>query len=146
MKIYTLAFCFATMFGVAACGNETVSHDVSTLPVKARTTIQQNFDAAITLVKTETEGIGDKEYEVTLSDGSEVTFNGAGEWENIERPANLAVPVGLIPTAITNFVNEKHAGALIIGIEKDKKGYDIDLSNGLEIQFDKTGNFVKYDK
>lgn len=85
------------------------------------------------------------EYEVTLTNGSQIEFDHSGEWKSVDTPNNIPVPAGLLPTAISKFVASKHAGAFIVGIEKEKKGYEVELSNGVEIQFDGLGNFVKYD-
>lgn len=148
MKLHSLAaiaIAFCTAF--AACSKESYSHDATNLPQKAKTTLSQNFTAAVSLVKVEKSGLGGtEEYEVVLTNGTEITFKANGDWESVETPNNIAVPSGLVPTAITNFVREKHAGALIVGIDKEKNGFDVELSNGLEIKFDKGGNFVAYDK
>lgn len=132
--------------GLSACSQESVSHDANTLPSKAHEVLARNFTSAISLVKEEKDFGSVSEYEVTLTDGSEVTFSGDGDWKSVETPNNIAVPAGIVPTAISNYVRQKHAGALIVGIEKNKKGYDVELSNGIDMQFDKTGNFVAYDK
>ena len=131
---------------LTACSSETVSHDATTLPENARNLISKNFSAAISLVETEKSMGTTHEYEVTLADGSEITFGGNGEWKSVETPSNRAVPSGLVPTAIAKYVAERHAGASVIGIEKNKKGYEVELSNGLEMQFDAAGNFLQYDK
>ncbi|MDE7160186.1 MAG: PepSY-like domain-containing protein [Muribaculaceae bacterium] len=39
-----------------------------------------------------------------------------------------------------------HKGASIVGIEKERYGYEVELSNGIEMRFDKQGRFVRYDK
>ncbi|MCH5217796.1 MAG: PepSY-like domain-containing protein [Muribaculaceae bacterium] len=145
MKTHGLIMALALAIGVTACGKENVTHDATVLPKKARTTLSQNFTSAVSLVKTEKDLGKVTEYEVTLTDGSEISFKSNGDWESVDTPVNKPVPAGLIPTAITNYVHQKHAGALIVGIEKEKHGYDVELSNGVEIQFDKSGNFLKYD-
>lgn len=146
MKKLALFMIMALGLAATACGRENVTHDSSVLPEKARTTLSQNFTSAVTLVEIEKDMGSVKEYEVTLANGSEVTFDGAGEWTSIDTPANVAVPSGLVPTAIANYVKTKHAGALIVGIEKERKGYEVELNNGLDINFDLQGNFVSYDK
>lgn len=144
----TRPFITAAFMAIAlcACSSEKVSHDASHLPAEARDMIARNFNSAISIVETE-EGFGKTlEYEVILTDGAEITFTKNGEWKSIETPNNRAIPEGLVPTAIAGFIAEKHAGAYIVGIEKNKKGYEIELSNGVDMQFDKAGNFLNYDK
>ena len=145
-KILTLT-AIVIVLGLARCGNnETYTRDLRQLPKNAQEMIHQNFRSAVTLVETEKEGLEGKEFEVTLANGSEITFNGKGEWKNIETPNNLAVPSALIPPTIAEFVKSHHAGASIVGIEIIKKGYEVELSNGVEIQFNKDGGFIQYDK
>lgn len=145
MKLHGFLIALACAAVFTSCAKETTTHDASILPEQAKNILNQNFKSGVSLVEIETKGIGDKEYEVTLTDGSEITFTSSGEWTNIETPNNKAVPEGLVPTTIANYVRQKHAGTSIVGIEKDKKGFDVELSNNIEIKFDPAGNFVKYD-
>lgn len=146
MKIHSILAALVLSVGLASCSTETVSHDVSVLPQKARTLISQNFTSGVSLVEIEKSAGSVKEYEVTLTNGSEISFTGGGEWKSIDTPNNIPVPQGLVPTSINKYVEEKHAGVYIVGIEKDNKGFEVDLSNGVEIEFDSMGNFIKYDK
>lgn len=146
MKLHAIMAACLLAFGAASCSSETITHDATELPQSARDAISRNFSSAISLVEIEKSMGSVKEYEVTLTDGSEISFDGNGEWKSVDTPANIPVPAGLVPTSIAKFVAEKHAGAIIIGLEKDKKGYEVELSNDLEIQFDPAGNFLKYDK
>lgn len=128
--------------GITGCSKTSVSHDADSLPEKARTTLAQNFTAAVTLVKSETNVGSTTEYDVTLSNGTEIVFRGNGEWDSVETPNDIPVPSGMIPTAIADYVKEKHTGALIVGIDKERTGYEVDLSNGVELSFDKDGNII----
>lgn len=145
MKLHKIALALAMVAALTACEKETTSQDATNLPAKAQDLISQNFSSGISLVKTETNTFGKKEYDVILTDGSSISFNSSGEWEEIETPNNLAVPEGLVPTAIANYVRAKHAGTSIVGIDIEKKGFEVNLSNGVKIDFDKAGNFIKYD-
>lgn len=147
MKTLKLLFAAAVlMIGLSACTSENVTHDATVIPKNARDIISQNFTSAISVVKEEKSMGSVSEYEVTLTDGTDISFNANGDWKSVETPVSRAVPEGLIPTAISRYVKEKHAGAYIDGIEKNKKGYEVDLSNGVDIQFDSSGNFVSYSK
>ena len=146
MKLHKLIPGLVMALCLTACASETTTHDATQLPQKARDLIAQNFNSAISLVEIEKSMGSVSEYEVTLTDGCEISFKGDGEWKSIETPPTMAVPEGLVPTNIAKYVAEKHAGAFIDGIEKNKHGFEIELSNNIEIQFDSAGNFLKYDK
>lgn len=101
-------------------------------------------DATIARVTTENEPDG-KELDVTLSDGTEVDFDVKNQWDNVDCKTK-AVPADLVPAAIASYVKEKYQSLTITKIDKDEKGYDIKLSDGVELKFDTAGKFIGVDK
>lgn len=146
MKLHSLLLACVFGMGLIACSSEHYTHDASQLPKKATEFISKNFTSSVSVVEIEKNLGTTKEYEVTLTDGTEISFNKSGEWESVESAPNKSVPSGVIPTSIAGFVAQKQQGASIVGIERDNKGYEVELSNGVEIKFDNSGNFIKYDK
>lgn len=145
MKKIALLMSIVLSLGFIQCNSETYEHNVDSLPDKAKMMISNYFDSAVSLVKVEKSTFGQKEYEVILTDGTQISFNHSGEWDEIDTPNNIAVPSAIIPTNIKSFVAEKHSGAIIVGLDKSKKGYSVELSNGNEIEFNQDGGFLKYD-
>jgi hypothetical protein len=99
----------------------------------------------VVLVK-EDRGFRDTDYDVKFTDGSEIEFNGRGEWTEVKCPKGLKN--GIIPVQIMNFM--KHRGYLKHGvkpvkIEYSRKGYEVKLSNGTELEFDNRFNLVDVD-
>ena len=86
------------------------------------------------------------DYEVVLTDGTEVKFDRNGNWEEVEVAANKRVPEALVPAGIRNYVSDNQHGTRIVGIEKSRKGYEVTLSNGVEIKFNREGQFIRYDR
>lgn len=129
-----------------ASAKGTYAHDASVLPQAAQTTISNNFKAKVSVVKIDKDFGRISDYEVILTDGTEISFDRDGNWENVEVNVTKSVPSGFVPAAISNFVKKNQHGERIIGIERDKKGYEVELSNGVDIKFDKAGNFKKYDR
>ena len=83
------------------------------------------------------------EYEVRLSDGTQLEFNRSYEWKKIDcEHSNTysAVPAELIPEQISTYVKTNFADQSIIKIEKKRRGWEIELSSEIEIKFNK--NFV----
>lgn len=140
--LFVLAM-IAVIFSVSARDN--YSHDINSLPIAARTTLKNNFKATVNHIKIEKELGRISEYEVVLNDGSEITFDHNGNWKDIEMRKDRAVPAAFIPVAISSFVKEHQKKALIIGIEKKRSGYEVELSNGCEIKFNSDGKFLHYD-
>lgn len=130
---------------VAAGARDTFAHDDSVLPQAARTVIANNFKAKVSVVKIKKLMGHTKEYEVLLADGCEITFDSKGNWEKVEVSKTGSVPAGFIPSGISGYVRKNHSGTRIVGIEKEKRGYEVELSDGIDIEFDRKGNFIRYD-
>ena len=83
------------------------------------------------------------EYEVRLSDGTQVEFTRTPEWKKIDCEHSTIypnVPAELVPEPIANYVKTSFANQGIIKIEKKRRSWEIELDNELEIKFNK--NFV----
>lgn len=90
--------------------------------------------------------------DVTLSDYTQIGFDanlfGKLDWDEVDcrhSNGNMAVPTALVPAEITNYVGKIHGTQSIVKISKDNRGYDIELSNGIEIEFDRRFNVVDFD-
>ena len=86
----------------------------------------------------------DGEIEVYLSDGTKVEFTPNNEWKTIKCPGK-AVPAALVPQAIASYVKSNYQSALITKIDKKYGSYEIELNNGVELNFDANGNFLGMD-
>ena len=93
----------------------------------------------------ETEFAKVKEYEVIMTDGTEIKFDPQGNWKEVETRSSSSVPEGFVPLAIRKYVKANHAGTRVVGIEKTRKGYEVELSDGIDMQFNKDAEFVRYD-
>ncbi|MBD5231998.1 MAG: hypothetical protein HDS66_07610 [Bacteroidales bacterium] len=144
-KIFLSALMIMCAIFVASA-KDTYSRDVKTLPVAAQTVLSSNFKSDVSVIKLDKDFGRVSEYEVILTDGTEVTFDRAGNWKEVETRAGSSVPSKLVPAAISKYVSANQKGAKIVGIEKDRKGYEVTLSNGVEMKFNSAGQFIKYDK
>ncbi|MDE7412243.1 MAG: PepSY-like domain-containing protein [Muribaculaceae bacterium] len=139
---------FVAMLTVSLAANagDNYAHDASALPVAAKTTLQKNFKSKVSLVKVDKDFGRISEYEVIMTDGSEITFDKDGNWKEVEVNISKSVPTGFIPTGVSNYVKANQKGKKVVGIEKKKDGYEVELNNGVEMRFDKQGNFIRYEK
>lgn len=129
----------------AAGAKDTYSRDVSVLPKAAQTVLSQNFKSGVSVIKIDKDFGRISEYEVILTDGVEITFDRNGNWENIEVPNQSSVPAAFVPNAISAYVKANQPGQRIVGIDKERSGYDVELSNGVDMKFNKEGKFLRYD-
>jgi len=133
------------MAGAVSASADKYTRDASVLPPAAIVTLDKYFKSKVSLVKTDTSYGRVREYEVILKDGTEVSFDRSGNLKEIETSKSSKVPDALVPRTILDFVKSHQNKARVIGMEIDRKGYDITLSNGVEVEFDSNGNFIKYD-
>lgn len=142
--IMSLALIAGVTLGASA--RDEYAHNSSVLPEEARTTISKNFKSDVSVVKIDrTLGVT-AEYEVTLTDGTEISFDRHGDWESIETNNVNSVPSSLIIKPISDYVAKNYAGTNIVGIERDRRGIEIDLSNGVDLYFTHAGKFVRADR
>ena len=90
--------------------------------------------------------------DVTLSDYTQIGFDGnlfgKLEWDDVDcshSSLSTTVPAALVPVEIANYVTRIHGSQTITKISKDRRGWDIKLSNGIEIEFDKRFNVIDFD-
>jgi hypothetical protein len=97
----------------------------------------------VAMAKMETDFLS-KSYDVIFTNGDKVEFDKKGEWTNIDCEYS-SVPSDVIPAAIHAYVNKNYPNAKVKQIEKDRKGYDVELTNGWDITFDKAFRVVDLD-
>ncbi|MDR1758849.1 MAG: PepSY-like domain-containing protein [Bacteroidales bacterium] len=86
-------------------------------------------------------------YEVLLENGFEVNFRRNGEWDEVDGNRD-AVPqsiVDLLPKTIADYVATQFPNTRIVSVNREWFGYDIDLSNELDLKFDTKGNIREID-
>ncbi|MBD5171960.1 MAG: hypothetical protein HDS24_03570 [Bacteroides sp.] len=139
----TLAVILGLTF-VAGAKDE-ISRDINVLPKAAQTELSRNFKSNVNLIKVDRELGRVKDYEVILTDGTEIKFDRNGNWEEIEVGLNSSIPSTYIPSGVAKYVKEKHPGQKIVGVDKERSGYDVELGNGIELKFNAEGKFLRYD-
>ena len=82
------------------------------------------------------------EYEIRMGNGWEIEFDNKGQWETIDckRDEVPASVISLIPDSIIMYLNSNFETAFITEISRDRSGYDIELSNGLDLEFYSNGS------
>ena len=86
-------------------------------------------------------------FEVRLADASEIEFNLNGTWKEVdckykELPASVTA---LLPDTIPAYVKANFPTAVITKVSAKMWGFEIELNNGLDVEFNTTGQFLKID-
>ena len=137
-----LFIAFVTLF--MACkkdGTAQISKDKD-LPNLSQTIISQYFPSA-KIVKTEKKRTPDSDgsiYEIKLDNGFEIEFDANGQVTDIDGN-HQKIPDGLIHKSILDYVKAHYPDLFITEVDYELHGYEIELSNGIELHFDLEGNF-----
>lgn len=128
---------------VTACESHDAFIKFDKLPGEAQTFVKKHFpDLKISYIKQDDDG-----YEVKFSNGYEIEFDRKGIWDNVDCNHQL-VPqsvIALLPKDIPQYVTSNFYDSYICQVDKDRKNWDIELSNGIELTFDAAGQFLRMD-
>lgn len=111
------------------------------LPQTAQTFVQKHFsDKQVSIVYREY-----GEYEILFVDGAKIEFTRKGEWDEIEDKDVDGIPEAIMLQSIVDYVDANHPNQPVVKINKERSRFEVELSSGVEIVFNKNGNFVRYD-
>lgn len=117
---------------------------VNSLPATAQQFLKKHFkNAKIAIVKKENKLIRN-DYEVTFANGNKIEFDSDGNWEEIDCKAT-AVPASAVPAKITQYVKANYPQAKVLQIDKKRSGYEVKLSNRMELEFNKNFQLTDID-
>lgn len=113
------------------------------LPASITAFIKQRFpNASIVGVEPDYDN-GGLEYDVYLNDGTKIDFDANNQWDQVE--SMKGIPAFFVPKAIANYVRGNYQNLAITKINKEYHGYEIELANGLDLNFDRSGRFLGMD-
>ena len=110
------------------------------LPQTAQTLLKTHFADKVPLVIT----VDWDDYKVMYQSGEKVEFDKKGNWKDLDCKVS-AVPTALIPEQIKTHVKATFPGTTIIKLDRDRRGYDVKLNNGLELEYNKQFQVVDID-
>jgi len=138
-----IAFC-TIMLAITITGSarETIIPGAS-LPGEIKTYIAANFPKyTIRQAMKELDGLT-KTYEIILNDLTELEFNRSGKITKIDGKTKL--PASVIPTSIASYVKSNYPDSYITGWQLDDRNQEIELNNGLDLEFNMNGLLLKID-
>ncbi len=142
-----LALVLVSMFALinVAWADDDTPIKVTDMPQAAQAFIKQHFaHSSVALAKVEKDFF-DRNYDVIFTDGNKVDFNRKGEWIEVDC-RHTQVPAAIIPAAIKSYIGKQYPDVKVLGIEKGDRGsYEVKLSNGWELTFDKKFNVIDID-
>ncbi|NPD92168.1 PepSY-like domain-containing protein [Xylanibacter muris] len=134
-KVIMALVCLITVQTTATADTDKII-DRTKLPAVAQQIIKKHFKGKKVAAAKMESNIISKNYDVIFTNGDKIEFDKNGNWTEIDCKRS-SVPAMLVPTAISKYVKNNYSGSKIIKIEKDKSEYEIELSTGTEITFNK---------
>ncbi len=114
------------------------------LPEQVKTWLSTKFPG-VTVAQASTERDGfSKNYEVTLSDGTNVEFNGKSKVTDVKSTKPL--PAGIVPEKIMQYVTKNYPGSNIVSWESAGNGQQTQLDNSIKLEFNTAGDFKRIDQ
>ena len=100
------------------------------LPAAAQTLLKQHFANKVPLVVT----MDWDDYTIVYESGEKVEFDKDGNWKEFDCRSSQ-VPADLIPEQIKTHIKANFPGAAIVDLDRNRRGYEVKLSNGLEVEY-----------
>lgn len=142
-KIILTLLLIVAGFGAANADKYTI--DRSQLPESAQEFLTKYFPKSkVGMIKVDRHLLKKTDYDVKLVNGTKIEFNNAGKWTSVDCQTR-EVPQDLILKPIRNYVAKNFPDVKIVKIEKDLVGFEVELSDGVEVKFDRLGNFKSVD-
>ena len=140
--LLTVVVAFLSISFAYACDDVPIT--VEQLPQKAQQFLKSYFpQVEVSFAKKESDIIGN-DYDVVLTDGSKMEFSSNGEWKSVECKGR-AVPADIVPNQIKQYVAKSYPNTKITKIDRDRRDYEVTLSNRLELTFNKEFKLIEID-
>ena len=144
MKKFLLSLFFIVTSLTMVCAKDIIVQDYEALPQKGKEFITKYFaNEQFSYMKIDDDTFK-KDYEVYFKNGAKIEFNDKGEWKEVTSK-KVPIPAGIVPNAITSYVNANYSQNRIIEIQKKSYGYEIELYSKVDLIFDKGGKFKRID-
>ncbi|MGH2622299.1 MAG: PepSY-like domain-containing protein [Sphingobacterium sp.] len=115
------------------------------MPQNAQEFVKKYYDVkSVSYVTLEDEFFSSKEYKVAFADGTKLEFDSKGQWTDVDA-GRQAVPAGIVPQNIGDYVNQSFPNNKIVQISRSSRKYEVELTSGLDLDFDRKGNFIRID-
>lgn len=105
--------------------------------------IEQHFPSTEVISAVKDKDDMEVTYEIELLGGLDLEFN--ENKEIISADSDSPLPESVIPAKLLEYVNAQYAGQKITGWELDDNEQQLELNGGIELVFDKNGNFLRKD-
>lgn len=115
------------------------------LPKNAQSFVRAYYaEGNVSHVVEESELMSSKEYTLLLVDGTKIEFDRKGNWKEVDSKLN-PVPAKIVPASIHAYIRKSFPNNNIVQISKSSRKYEAELTNGVDLEFNNKGQFVRID-
>lgn len=139
IRSFVLLAIMLTVGFVAKADNDRVI-TFQELPQQSKELVKAHFGNKVPMIVT----ADWDDYEIYFESGEKIEFRKDGTWKSIESYTN-GVPAVLVPEKIKDAVKKSYPATTIIKIEQDRRGYEVKLNNGMEIEFNSLFQVIGFD-
>ena len=143
-RILMIAICCMVSCNMVANAGNDKPISVNALPAKAKILLNNHFNGQKVMLATIELGVVSRNYDVVLQNGTKLEFDKKGNLKEIDCKQGI-VPALLIPQAIKNYLKDNYAGQSVKKIEMNKNEYEVELTNGLDLTFNKHFQLIDID-
>lgn len=138
-KVLVLLFAVLTL-GFSAKADHDQVITFNQLPASAQEFLRQNFANKVPLVVT----MDWDDYTIVYDSGEKIEFDKQGNWKDIDCKTSH-VPTAIIPEQIKTHVRATFPGTTILKLDRNRRGYEVKLNNGLEIEYNREFRVIDMD-
>ena len=140
MKKYLVLLVAALTLGFSAKADHDQVINFNQLPANAQAMLKQHFGDRMPLIVT----MDWDDYTIMYDSGEKVEFDKQGNWKDIDCRSSQ-VPTALIPEQIKANIRTSFPGTTILKLDRNRRGYEVKLNNGLEIEFNRQFQVIDID-
>ena len=110
------------------------------LPAQAQELLRQHFANKVPLIVT----MDWDDYTIVYDSGEKIEFDKQGNWKDFDCKTSH-VPSAIIPEQIKTHVRATFPGTTILKLDRNRRGYEVKLNKGLEIEYNRDFRVIDMD-
>ncbi len=144
-KIFVALVLGFSIISIACADNERITRNLNDLPAPAREVVNKEFaNTKVSYIKIDKDLFKSTTYEVQFVNGMEITFDKDGNWIEVDCQRS-EVPAAFVPAQIKKQVNDMFPGEKVTKIDKELRYYEVELTNDVDLKFDKNFRIKEVD-
>ena len=144
MKKWLIIVVCLVVFSVPAIADDGKAISIGKMPQTAQEFMAKHFPGEEVAVAKQEGGFLDRSYDVIFCNGNKLEFDGLGRWTSVDCKYS-SVPQEIIPAQIAGYIKGKFPGVKIIKIEKEERRIDVELGNGVDLEFNNSYELIEMD-